>query len=193
MKYFILILAVITLLYAASFSKDDSIKHKTYPENSKSAYFAGGCFWGVEYHFEKQIGVLDAISGYMGGTVENPDYYGVVRGNTGHLESVRVVYDPSKTSFEKLAKLFFEIHDMEQTNGQGPDIGSQYLSAIFYNDEKEKQTAQELIEILTQKGYKVATSLKKADKFYSAEGYHQDYYQRKGSLPYCHVYKKIFD
>ncbi|WP_419764381.1 MAG: peptide-methionine (S)-S-oxide reductase MsrA [Arcobacter sp.] len=194
MKYFILIgLAVITLLYTASFSKDDSIKHKVYPENSKSAYFAGGCFWGVEYHFEKQTGVLDAISGYMGGTVENPDYYGVVRGNTGHLESVRVVYDPSKTSFEKLAKLFFEIHDMEQTNGQGPDIGSQYLSAIFYNDEKEKQTSQKLIELLTKKGYKVATSLKKADTFYSAEGYHQDYYQRKGSLPYCHVYKKIFD
>lgn len=194
MKYFVLIgLAVITLLYAASFSKEDSIKHKTYPENSKSAYFAGGCFWGVEYHFEKKTGVLDAISGYMGGTLENPDYYGVVRGNTGHLESVRVIYDPTKTSFEKLAKLFFEIHNMEQTDGQGPDIGSQYLSAIFYNNEEEKQTSQKLIELLTKKGYKVATSLKKADTFYTAEGYHQNYYQRKGSSPYCHVYKKIFD
>lgn len=194
MKYFILIiLAVMTLLYASSFSKEDSIEQKEYPSHYKSAYFAGGCFWGVEYHFEKKKGVIDAISGYMGGEVENPDYYSVVRGKTGHLESVRVVYDPTIISFEALTKLFFEIHDMEQTNGQGPDIGSQYLSAIFYNDDTEKKISEDLIHTLTKKGYKVATSLYEASTFYSAEGYHQDYYARKGSLPYCHAYKKIFD
>ena len=193
MKTFILILlGIATLLFASSFSKKDTIKTKEYPSNYKSAYFAGGCFWGVEYHFEKKKGVIDAISGYMGGHVENPDYYEVIRGKTGHLESVRIVYDPEVVSFEELTKLFFEIHDMEQTDGQGPDIGSQYLSAIFYNDEKEKKTSQNLIDILTQKGYKVATTLQEVSTFYTAEGYHQNYYARKGSLPYCHIYKKIF-
>jgi len=161
-------------------------------ETTKNAYFAGGCFWGVEYHFEKQKGVKDAISGYMGGMIQNPNYFQVVRGNTGHLEAVKIVYDPAVISYEKLTKLFFEIHDMEQTNGQGPDIGSQYLSAIFYNNEQEKKTSDKLIGILTSKGYKVATSLYKANKFFDAESYHQDYYEKKGGVPYCHSYKKIF-
>ena len=161
-------------------------------ESTKNAYFAGGCFWGVEYHFEKKKGVIDAISGYMGGMVENPNYFQVIKGNTGHLETVKVVYDPKLITYEDLAKLFFEIHDMEQTNGQGPDIGSQYLSAIFYNDIEEKKVNEKLIDILTNKGYNVATTLYKANEFFDAESYHQNYYQRKGGLPYCHSYKKIF-
>ena len=143
-------------------------------ENIKNAYFAGGCFWGVEYHLEKKKGVKDVISGYMGGLIKNPDYYQVVKGNTGHLETVKVSYDSNVVSFEELTKLFFEIHDMEQTDGQGPDIGTQYLSAIFYNDKKEKESAKKIINILTNKGYNVATTMYKANTFYDAENFHQN-------------------
>lgn len=194
MKTFLLIsIGILFILFANSFSKEDAIKEKTYASHLQNAYFAGGCFWGVEYHFEKKKGVIDAISGYMGGHVDNPDYYEVIRGKTGHLESVRIVYDPKLITYEELTKLFFEIHDFTQTDGQGPDIGSQYLSAIFYNNEEEKKTAQKLVNVLSQKGYEVATSLKPSSKFFPAEGYHQNYYDRKGSLPYCHFYKKLFD
>jgi peptide-methionine (S)-S-oxide reductase/peptide methionine sulfoxide reductase msrA/msrB len=105
----------------------------------KKAYFAAGCFWGVEYHFEKLNGVISAISGYMGGHIENPTYQVVCSGFSGHLEVVEVSYDENIVSFEDLAKLFFEIHDFTQTNGQGPDIGTQYLSAIFYVDDEQKK------------------------------------------------------
>ena len=120
--------------------------------NIKNAYFAGGCFWGVEYYFEKTVGVKEAVSGYMGGRLPNPDYKSVCTGLTGHLEVVKVVYDSSKTNFETLARLFFEIHDPTQANGQGPDIGSQYLSAVFYNDENEKNITQSLINKLEENG-----------------------------------------
>jgi len=163
--------------------------------NIKSAYFAGGCFWGVEYYFEKLEGVKAAVSGYMGGKLENPTYRDVCSGFSGHLEVVRIDYDETKVSFENLAKLFFEIHDPTQTNGQGPDLGSQYLSAVFYNDEKEKQITQELIEQLKQKHYAVATQLisTKNNPFYEAEEYHQDYYFVHNKTPYCHSYTKRFD
>ena len=191
MNRYIIIVALAILAFATtSFSKE--VEKNIDYSNTKAAYFAGGCFWGVEHHFEKKKGVKDAISGYMGGSTKKPGYYDVIKGNTGHLETVKIVYDPKIVTFEELTKLFFEIHDMEQTNGQGPDIGSQYLSAVFYNNEKEKETAQSIINILTTKGYKVATSLIKTSQFYKAEGYHQNYYQRTGKTPYCHIYKKIF-
>lgn len=162
--------------------------------NTKSAYFAGGCFWGVEYYFENYKGVQAAISGYMGGHLNNPSYKEVCSGNTGHLEVVRVDYDSSEVSFEDLCKLFFEIHDFTQINGQGPDIGSQYLSAIFYNDEVEKDIALELIELLKQKGYEVATKLISTHNtpFFEAEEYHQDYYFIHNKQPYCHQYTQKF-
>lgn len=160
--------------------------------NIKQAYFAAGCFWGVEYHFEKLKGVNSAISGYMGGHTLNPDYHSVCSGTTGHLEVVKIEYDSNIVSYEELLKLFFEIHDFTQTNGQGPDIGSQYLSAIYYEDEKEKETIDSIIEILKNKGYKVATSLYEMVTFYEAEDYHQDYYERHQKVPYCHSYNKIF-
>ena len=159
----------------------------------KKAYFAGGCFWGVEYHLEKLDGVKDVVSGFMGGHKKNPSYQDVSYTETGHVETVEVTYDPAKISYESIAKNFFEIHDFTQTNGQGPDIGSQYLSVIFYSDEAERRTARKLIGILSQKGYKVATKIEKASTFYRAEGYHQDYYKRHGKVPYCHSYSKIFD
>ena len=158
----------------------------------RKAYFAGGCFWGVEYHFENLEGVESVESGFMGGSVKNPSYKDVVRGNSGHLEVVEVSYDSTKVSYETLAKLFFEIHDPTQKNGQGPDIGSQYLSAIFTSDKKEKKTISELVGILQDKGLDIATEVYEKVPFYKAEDYHQDYYKRTGKTPYCHAYVKRF-
>jgi peptide methionine sulfoxide reductase msrA/msrB len=174
----------------------NSISMNFIPNNTtnKKAYFAAGCFWGVEYHFQQKSGVIKADSGYMGGHLKHPSYKEVCYTDTGHLETVEVVYDQHKVSFEDLAKLFFEIHDPTQTNGQGPDIGSQYLSAIFYNDEEEKKICEKLINILESKGIKIATKLISAKEhiFYIAEDYHQDYYFKTGKTPYCHTYIKKF-
>jgi len=158
----------------------------------RKAYFAGGCFWGVEHLMQQQQGVVSVVSGYMGGKTENPTYEEVCSKTTGHLEVVEVAYYPEQVSFETLTKLFFEIHDPTQENGQGPDIGSQYLSAIFYQDDKEKLLAQELINILENKGLNIATKLLPMSPFWKAEEYHQDYYQKNGHTPYCHRYEKRF-
>lgn len=160
--------------------------------HAAKAFFAGGCFWGVEYLFEHKNGVISAVSGYMGGTVENPSYRDVSSGNTGHLEVVEITYDAGKVSYEDLAKFFFEVHDPTQANGQGPDIGEQYMSVIFYNNEDEKMTAHKLIDVLKNKGYKVVTKVLPASTFWKAEEYHQNYYDKKKQQPYCHVYKKKF-
>lgn len=173
----------------------NSISMKFIPEKNKmikKAYFASGCFWGTEYYFMKADGVKQTAVGFMGGHVDNPTYQQVCQKNTGHLETTEVEYDTSKTSYEDLVKLFFETHDFTQTNGQGPDIGPQYLSCIFYSDESEKEIAEKYIKILEGKGYKVATMLKPLSTFWKAEDYHQQYYEHKGTSPYCHVYKKIF-
>jgi peptide methionine sulfoxide reductase msrA/msrB len=157
-----------------------------------TAIFAGGCFWGVEYYLQKSKGVISVESGYIGGHKDNPTYQEVCAKTTGHLEAVEVVFDPSETNFETIARLFFEIHDPTQTDGQGPDLGEQYLSAVFYRNEEQKEISEKLITILKAKGYKVATLLKPATKFWKAEAYHQDYYEHKGTTPYCHGYTKRF-
>lgn len=167
------------------------VPEKQNPHIAK-AYFGGGCFWGVEYLLEHKDGVISAVSGYMGGALENPSYQDVSSGNTGHLEVVEITYDAGKVSYEELAKFFFEIHDPTQVNGQGPDIGEQYLSVIFYNNEDEKTTAHKLIDVLKNKGYKVITKVLSVSKFWKAEEYHQNYYEKKKQQPYCHVYKKKF-
>jgi peptide methionine sulfoxide reductase msrA/msrB len=123
---------------------------------------------------------------------DNPTYEGVCSGTTGHFEAIQVIFDPAQTTYENLAKLFFEIHDPTQVNGQGPDIGEQYLSAVFYLNDEQKQIAEKLINILKEKDYKVTTKLIKATTFWKAEDYHQKYYEKKGSLPYCHRYTKRF-
>ncbi|MDN5049629.1 peptide-methionine (S)-S-oxide reductase MsrA [Aliarcobacter butzleri] len=161
-------------------------------ENIKKAYFAAGCFWGVEYYFQKVAGVKSVISGYMGGFIENPTYEIVCSGFSGHLETIEVEFDETIVSFESLAKLFFEIHDFTQTNGQGPDIGNQYLSAIFCSDIEQKTISENLIKELENKGFKVATTLYEKGIFYKAEEYHQNYYERHNKVPYCHSYRKIF-
>ena len=168
-------------------------KKKSTTATMGKAYFAGGCFWGVEYYLEKIKGVKEVTSGFMGGHVKNPGYYDVIRKKTGHLETVEVLYDPTKVSYETLAKTFFEIHDPTQTNGQGPDIGSQYLSAVFVSNKTERETVNKLIKILEGKGLKVATKVLDKVPFYSAEEYHQNHYIKKGGMPYCHRRVKRFD
>jgi len=166
----------------------NSIALEFVPEHRiKRAIFAGGCFWGVEYHFQRVPGVLSTAAGYIGGNTENPTYEDVCRKNTGHAEAVEVVYDPEKVTYETLARLFFEIHDPTQVNRQGPDIGDQYRSAVFYLDDEQRRTAQKLIGILEQKGLDIATAVVPAGRFWAAEDYHQRYYDKTGKEPYCHV------
>ena len=167
----------------------DSAKKK---EKTETAIFAGGCFWGVEYMMEKTPGVLSVEAGYIGGKTENPTYEEVCSHTTGHAEAVRIVFYPTKVSYETLARLFFEIHDPTQLNRQGPDMGDQYRSEIFYTTPEQKQIAERLIDTLRAKGYKVVTRVTPASTFWKAENYHQDYYRRKGTLPYCHGYTKRF-
>ncbi len=160
--------------------------------HTEKAIFASGCFWGTEYHLQKAPGVISTTVGYTGGHVDNPTYRQVCTDKTGHAEAVEVIFDPSKTTYEQLAKLFFETHNFTQINRQGPDIGTQYRSAIFYLNEEQKETAGKLVEILKKKGHDVQTEITPASKFWSAEKYHQDYYKKAGKTPYCHFYKKIF-
>jgi len=169
-----------------------SFKPDSNQSKSAKAYFGGGCFWGVEYYLEKLEGVNSVISGYMGGKRERPSYKEVSYDNRGEIEVVEVSYNPTTISFREIAKMFFEIHDPTQKGRQGPDIGYQYSSVVFYNNEDEKETTQELIDILTNRGYKVVTKLLPKKDFYKAEAYHQDYYQRHNKQPYCHGYVKRF-
>lgn len=156
------------------------------------AIFAGGCFWGVEYYMEKAPGVISVTAGYTGGHVKNPSYKEVCTGTTGHAEAVRIVYDPKKTTYDKLVRLFMDIHDPTQLGGQGPDIGDQYRSEIFYENDEQRKIAEEDIRILKDKGLNVVTALAKASEFYPAENYHQDYYVKNGKLPYCHAFTERF-
>jgi peptide methionine sulfoxide reductase msrA/msrB len=159
---------------------------------TERALFASGCFWGTEYYMQRAPGVISTTVGYTGGHVDNPTYKQVCTNTTGHAETVEVIYDPAKINYEALAKLFFETHDFTQLNRQGPDVGMQYRSAIFYLDDEQKQTAERLVQILRQKGYDVKTEITPAGRFWPAEDYHQDYYNRTGGTPYCHLYRKIF-
>lgn len=171
----------------------NSISMDFVPEQAtETAIFAGGCFWGVEYYMQKSKGVLTVESGYIGGHKDRPTYKEVCSGTTGHYEAVEIRYDPTQTDYETLLKLFFEIHDPTQWNHQGPDYGEQYRSAIFYQNEHQKEIAVKLINVLKDKGYKVVTEVKKATTFWQAEEYHQDYYEHKGTTPYCHGYVKRF-
>ena len=158
----------------------------------ETAYFASGCFWGTEYHFLRVEGVVSTTVGFMGGHLNNPTYKEVYTDKTGHVEVVKVEFDTTCVSYEDLVRLFFETHDFTQTDGQGPDIGTRYHSVLFIIDEKQSAIAQKYIELLSQKGYNVATKIETATTFYPAEEYHQQYYDKRSGAPYCHIYKKIF-
>jgi len=169
-------------------AEQDVVQKKTH----ETAYFASGCFWGTQYYLMKAAGVISTTVGYMGGHTKNPTYKDVCTGETGHVETTEVVFDNTKTTYEEMMKLYFETHDFTQVGGQGPDIGDQYRSVIFYVTEAQKKTAEKYIGILTAKGYKVATLLRAAPEFWKAEDYHQEYYKKKQGSPYCHIYRKIF-
>lgn len=159
---------------------------------TQKAIFAAGCFWGVEYFFKTAPGVLRTRVGYTGGKTVNPTYEEVCTNTTGHAEAIEVIFDPEQTNFEELCKLFFEIHDPTQLNRQGPDVGEQYRSAVFYLNDEQKQITEKLIRILKEKGLNVVTQVVPAAPFYEAEAKHQDYYTKTGSKPYCHFRVKKF-
>lgn len=156
---------------------------------SEIATFGAGCFWGVEHIFRHEVpGVLEAVSGYSGGKVENPTYKQVCYDDTGHAEVVQVTFDPAKTSYDKIVDAFFRLHDPTQVNRQGPDIGDQYRSVIFYHSESQKQIAERVKAERQKKHTKpIATTIEPAKTFYKAEEYHQRYYDKTGKQPYCHI------
>ena len=182
--------------FAAAQSPENSKQTDSSKQEEKKklarATFGGGCFWCTEAVFQRVKGVESVVSGYAGGTVENPTYEQVCTGETGHAEAVEVIYDKRKVDYAALARLFLEIHDPTQLNRQGPDYGSQYRSAIFYYDEEQQRTAARLIGILRGQGIEAVTRLEPAGRFWPAEDYHQDYYSRKKSVPYCHARVKRF-
>jgi len=153
------------------------------------AIFAAGCFWGVQDYFDQVPGVLGTEVGYIGGHVDHPSYEAVCTHTTGHAEAVRVVYDSAKVTYETLLKQFFHMHDPTQLNRQGPDVGDNYRSAIFYSSDDQKQQAQAMIDALNQSGeYKkpIVTTIEPAGKWWPAEDYHQKYVQKTGHGA-CHV------
>ena len=190
LKIEIMKLKILTALLALSFLTINAQENNTM--KTDTAIFASGCFWGTEYFLQKVEGVESTTVGYIGGHVKNPTYQEVCTKKTGHYEAVRVVFNPNLVSYEKLARVFFETHDPTQGNGQGPDIGPQYRSAIFYNSPEQKATAENLIKLLEDKGMNIDTKVIEATTFWEGERYHQDYYDNKGGTPYCHGYKKLF-
>jgi peptide-methionine (S)-S-oxide reductase len=150
----------------------------------KTATFGAGCFWGVETAFSKQNGVVSTAVGYMGGTLKNPTYQDVCTGQTGHAEVVQVTYDPSKVSYDQLLAVFWSIHDPTQLNRQGPDIGTNYRSVIFYHDAEQGKLARKSKEVMETSGIfrfgKIMTAIMPAPEFYRAEEYHQHYHEKHG-------------
>lgn len=160
--------------------------------DSEEAIVAGGCFWGIEYYLSRLKGVLKTEVGYIGGSTLEPTYHQVCQGDTGHYEAVRILFDPNKTNYQLIIKHFFEIHDPSQSNGQGPDIGLQYQSAVFYFNDVQKEITKRLIEQLETSGVRAATKLLSITPFWRAEDFHQAYYQKQNKVPYCHKPIKRF-
>lgn len=165
-------------------------------DNYQKAVLAGGCFWGMEDLFAKLDGVIDVVNGYCGGNIANPTYEIISLGISNHAESIEITFDPNKISYEKILRFFFQIHDPTTLNRQGNDIGSQYRSAIFYLNEKQKQIAQDLIDKANKSKLfpgKIVTQLQKFDKFYKAEEYHQNYLENNPGGYSCHVIRKEWE
>ena len=157
-------------------------------ENKEVATFGSGCFWCTETIFRKLIGVESAVSGYSGGTKENPTYKEVCTGTTGHAEVVQVTFDPAIISYKELLEIFWKIHDPTTLNRQGNDVGTQYRSVIFYHNKDQKQKAEYYKNKLTEEKIwdkPIVTEITKFEKFYPAEDYHQEYYENNPNQGYC--------
>jgi len=156
---------------------------------TKNATFGGGCFWCVEAAFERVRGVESAVSGYAGGTTEDPSYEAVCRGTTGHAEVVQVTYDPEKISYRDLLEVFFTIHDPTTENRQGPDVGSQYRSIVLTHDEEQREAVEEYVDELESRGEYdgIVTEVEPLDTFWTAEDKHQDYFAKHPNQPYCQM------
>ncbi|MFN5649040.1 MAG: peptide-methionine (S)-S-oxide reductase MsrA [Sphingobacteriales bacterium] len=157
--------------------------------NNETAIFGNGCFWCTEALFQQLEGVSSVQSGYSGGHVENPTYEEVCEKTTGHAEAIKVVYDPSKISFDELLEVFWQTHDPTTLNRQGNDVGPQYRSVIFYMNEDQKKKAEFYKEKLGKSGAfdnPIVTAIEPYKNFYVAENYHQNYYKLNGSQPYCY-------
>ncbi len=156
----------------------------------ENATFAAGCFWGVEEAFRQVEGVVDTAVGYSGGTLENPTYEDVIRGDTGHAEAIQITFDPERISYQELLDYFFRLHDPTTRNKQGHDRGTQYRSAIFYQSDQQKETALEVKNRVDGSGTwrdPVVTEIVRAGPFYPAEHYHQDYLQKNPGGYSCHI------
>ena len=155
----------------------------------QTAVIAGGCFWGVQGVYQHTAGVLNAVSGYSGGSKMTANYNMIGTGTTGHAESVEIKYDPKKISYGKILQIFFSVvHDPTQLNRQGPDVGTQYRSAIFYHNDEQKKDAEEVIDEVTKEGVyddPIVTEVTPFEKFWPAEDYHQDYFVNNPNQPYC--------
>ncbi len=159
-------------------------------QHRETAVFGGGCFWCLEAVFQQIKGILSVTSGYAGGTMENPNYRVVCEGDTGHAEVVRIEFDSSVISYRELLEIFFSSHDPTTPNRQGNDVGEQYRSIILYTSEAQKKIAEAYIQELTVMGVfpnKIVTQVQPLGKFYEAEAYHQDYYNKNPDQPYCQV------
>ncbi len=177
---------------------------RTVPASTETATFANGCFWCTEAIFEQLDGVISAQSGYTGGTTENPTYKEVCTGETGHAESLQIVYDPARISFDELLEVFWQTHDPTTLNRQGGDVGTQYRSGIFYHTEEQRQKAEKYKAELDKSGAfdnPIVTEITAFSKFYPAEDYHQQYFENnENSNPYCKMvirpkldkFKKVF-
>ena len=155
---------------------------------NETAILAAGCFWGVQYYFDEVPGVLETEVGYIGGHKDNPTYWEVASHKTGHAEVVKIIFDPTKISYDTLLKQFFRMHDPTQLNRQGPDIGDEYRSAIFYLNEDQKNQAKKIIDMHNsyKSEGKIVTTLEKAGKIWPAEAEHQKFSQKTG-IGMCHV------
>ncbi|PSP48619.1 peptide-methionine (S)-S-oxide reductase [Halobacteriales archaeon QH_1_68_42] len=169
-------------------------------ENYETATLAGGCFWCIEAAFKELDGVVEATSGYAGGNVEDPSYEAVCRGTTGHAEAIQVVYEPDVLAYEDLLEVFFTIHDPTTKDRQGPDVGSQYRSAVYYHDEDQRETVERFVAELDSGSFEsyendeIVTEIEPLERFWEAEEYHQDYYEKQrtadGNIEdaYCQVH-----
>ncbi len=193
-RFFVCLLAGVAACGSADVAPKKAAAARPEPTGpTERGYFAGGCFWGVEHFLEQMPGVIDVESGYMGGAKDSPSYKEVSSGDTGHAETVRVTFDPKQVTYEAVAKRFFEIHDPTEVDRQGPDIGTQYRSAVFVTGPEQRAAVEGLIGKLKANGYAVATTVEDAGTFWLAEEYHQNYYVRTRKEPYCHTPVPRFD